>query len=159
MAYRTSTPKPPTPIKRLDSVNAKRLDTAADTFLHAPPGTKLATHDRSLMIEAIESRPGVHISERSDDYVAARFAAMRADAAGGPDPLIPPDGMAAGSTVAAEVKGNAKLERSKINAYLNRARTELSNAYGSGITKQPNPGDVETRAYELAQTDPEGKFR
>ncbi len=152
MAYRTSTPKTPPPIKRLDSVNAKRLDTAADTFLHAPPGTRLDANDRRLMIEAIESRPGVaSIAERSDDYVAARFAAMRADD-------VPTDGMAPGSVVAAEVKGAAKLERTKINAYLNRARSELQAAPGMR-SSFPNPGDVETRAYELAQTDPEGKFR
>jgi len=159
MAYRISTPKTPPPIKRLDSVNAKRLDVAADTFLHAPTGTKLEPHDRALMIGEIESRRDVHVAERSDDYIAQRYVCMRTDFGGGPDPLIPPDGMAANSTVAAEVKGNAKAERSKINAYLCRARTELANAYGSGITKQPNPGDVETRAYELAQTDPEGLFR
>jgi len=157
MAYRTD--RPVAPVKRLDGITAKRLDVAADAFLHAPSGTKLETHDRALMIGEIESRRDVHVAERSDDYIAQRYVCMRADAAGGPDPLIPPDGMAANSVVAAEVRGTAKLERSKINAYLNRARTELSNAYGSGITKQPNPGDVETRAFELAQTDPEGKFR
>ena len=152
MAYRTSTPKTPPPITRLDNANVKRLDAVADAFLVAPAGKTLDVNDRKLMLGEIKSRRGADVADRSDTYVAQRFACLRGDA-------VPDDGMAPGSIVAAEVKGNAKAERSKINAYLCRARTELSNAYGSGITKQPNPGDVETRAYELAQTDPEGLFR
>ena len=143
--------KKPPPIKRLDSANAKRLDSEAAGYLAAPPGTKLDANDRKLMIEAIEARPGVaSVAERPDDYLCARFVAMRGDD-------VPADGMSPGSVVYAEVKGGAKLERTKINAYLNRARTELS--AGAARSSFPNPGDVETRAYELAQLDPEGLFK
>ena len=152
MAYRTSAPNTPPPIARLDGANVKRLDSVADAFLVAPAGKTLDVNDRKLMLGEIKSRRGADVADRSDTYVAQRFACLRGDD-------VPADGMAPGSIVAAEFKGSAKAQRTKINAYLNRARTELSNAYGSGITKQPNPGDVETRAFELAQTDPEGKFR
>ena len=155
MAYRTSAPKPPTPT-RTDSSDNLRLDAAAAQFLEAGVPTKLLAKDRAAMIKAIENRPGVAtISERSDDYIAARFSAMRADAAGGPDPSFPPDGMAAGSTVAAEVVGNAKQMRTRQNLYLNHARNVLTNAANG---KMLNPSDVEDLAQQLAKSDPLGKF-
>jgi len=151
MAYRTSAPKPPTPITRVDSSDNLRLDAAAAVFLEAGVPTKLLA-----MIKAIENRPGVAtVAERSDDYVAARFSAMRADAAGGPDPSFPVDDMAIGSTVRAEVLGNAKEMRTRQNLYLNYARTVLTNA-GNG--KMLNPSDVEDLAAQFAKSDPLGKF-
>ena len=150
MAYRTSPPKTPPPIKRLDSVNAKRLDGEAKGFLAAPPGTRLDANDRRLMIEAIEARPNVvSIAERSDDYIAARFVAMRGDD-------VPADGMAPGSIVAAEVKGSAKQMRTRQNAYLNTARNQLV-AESNG--KMVNANEVEDRAYQLSKTDPLGLFQ
>ena len=156
MAYRTSAPKPPTPITRVDSSDNLRLDAAAAVFLGAGVPTKLLAKDRSAMIKAIESRPGVAtISERSDDYVAARFSAMRADAAGGPDPSFPDDGMAVGSTVYNEVVGDAKQQRTRQNAYLVYARTVLTAASNG---KMLTPSDVEDLALQFAKSDPLGKF-
>ena len=150
MAYRTTQPNTPPPITRLDSANVRRLDIAANTYLVAPAGKTLDVNDRKLMLGEIKSRRGADVADRSDTYVAQRFACLRGDD-------VPADGMAPGSIVAAEVKGSAKLERTKINRYLNRARTELS--AGAARSSFPNPGDVETRAYELAQLDPEGLFK
>ena len=156
MAYRISAPKPPTPSSRVDTSDTARLDAAAAVFLGAGVPTKLLAKDRAAMIKAIENRPGVAtISERSDDYVAARFSAMRADAAGGPDPSFPPDGMAAGSTVRAEVLGDAKQQRTRQNAYLNYARTQLTAAANGRML---NPSDVEDLALQFAKSDPLGKF-
>ena len=150
MAYRTSAPNTPPPIARLDGANVKRLDSVADAFLVAPAGKTLDVNDRKLMLGEIKSRRGADVADRSDTYVAQRFACLRGDD-------VPADGMAPGSIVAAEVKGSAKAQRARINAYLNRARTELS--AGAARSSFPNPGDVETRAYELAQLDPEGLFQ
>ena len=150
MAYRTSAPNTPPPIARLDGANVKRLDSVADAFLVAPAGKTLDVNDRKLMLGEIKSRRGADVADRSDTYVAQRFACLRGDD-------VPADGMAPGSIVAAEVKGSAKAQRARINAYLNRARTELS--AGAARSSFPNPGDVETRAYELAQLDPEGLFK
>ena len=150
MAYRTTQPNTPPPITRLDSANVRRLDIAANTYLVAPAGKTLDVNDRKLMLGEIKSRRGADVADRSDTYVAQRFACLRGDD-------VPADGMAPGSIVAAEVKGSAKAQRARINAYLNRARTELS--AGAARSSFPNPGDVETRAYELAQLDPEGLFK
>ena len=150
MAYRTSAPNTPPPIARLDGANVKRLDSVADAFLVAPAGKTLDVNDRKLMLGEIKSRRGADVADRSDTYVSQRFACLRGDD-------VPADGMAPGSIVAAEVKGSAKAQRARINAYLNRARTELS--AGAARSSFPNPGDVETRAYELAQLDPEGLFQ
>ena len=156
MAFRTSAPKPPTPSSRVDSSDNPRLDAAAAVFLEAGVPTKLLAKDRAAMIKAIENRPGVAtISERSDDYIAQRYVCMRADAAGGPDPSFPDDGMAVGSTVRAEVLGDAKQQRTRQNAYLVYARTVLTAAsQGRMLT----PSDVEDLAAQFAKSDPLGKF-
>ena len=157
MAFRTSAPKPPTPSSRVDSSDNLRLDAAAEVFLAAGVPTKLLAKDRAAMIKAIENRPKVaSVSEKSDDYICARYSAMRADAAGGiADPSFPPDGMAEGSTVRAEVLGDAKEMRTKQNLYLCYARTVLTAAANG---KMLTPSDVEDLAQQLAKSDPLGKF-
>ena len=155
MAYRTSAPNTPPPIARLDGANVKRLDSVADAFLVAPAGKTLDANDRKLMLGEIKSRRGADVADRSDTYVAQRFACLRGDAAGGPDPSFPPDGMAVGSTVYNEVVGDAKQMRTRQNLYLNHARNVLTNAANG---KMLNPSDVEDLAQQLAKSDPLGKF-
>ena len=158
MAYRTDRPVAPV-AQRLDGAVATRLDTVANEYLRLAEGVPLNLSDRTLMLQGVKALRGADVSDKSDTYLAQRYLLARArqDAGGGSDPTVPADGMAPGSVVAAEVKGTAKTERIKINAYLNRARSELS--AGSLRSQMPNPGDVETRAYELAQQDPEGLFK
>ena len=142
--------KKPTP--RIDSSTATRLDGVAAEFLKTT-GAKLNGADRGGMIIELESRRGVVVTDRSDDYVAARYAAMRAD-------VVPADGMAPGSTVRAEVLGNAREQRQRMNSYLNQAFGELlkEQRVNGGVSSLPNGCDVEDRARQLAKQDPKGLF-
>ena len=150
-SYRTDQPKPP--ITRPDSVNAKRLDAEAKGFLAAPVGTRLDANDRKMMITELESRRGVVVTDRSDDYIAARYAAMRED-------VVPEDGMAVGSVVRSEVLGSAREQRRRMNSYLCTAFTQLlkEQRADGGISSLPNGCDVEDRARQLAKQDPKGLF-
>ena len=149
MAYRTTQPNTPPPITRLDNANVKRLDAVADAFLVAPASKTLDANDRKLMLGEIKSRRGADVADRSDTYVAQRFACLRGDD-------VPADGMAPGSVVRAEVLGSAKAQRARQNSYLNVARNQLV-AESNG--KMVNANEVEDRAYQLSKTDPLGLFQ
>ena len=147
-----SNPMKPKPTPRIDSSTATRLDGVAAEFLKTT-GAKLNGADRGGMIIELESRRGVVVTDRSDDYVAARYAAMRAD-------VVPADGMAPGSTVRAEVLGGARELRQRTNSYLNQAFGELlkEQRVNGGVSSLPNGCDVEDRARQLAKLDPKGLF-
>lgn len=154
------------PIQRLDAALKTRLVATANQVLDANGDKRLDARDRELMLGELElSGPQIDRT-KSDVYLAQRFRLRMDDAfvgsqpslsTGAVDPFVPRDGMAAGSTVQSEVLGSGKEQRRRVNAYLNQARTELS--AGSMRSQQPNPGDVEDRAAELAKADPKGFFR
>ena len=150
-----SNPMKPKPTPRIDSSTATRLDGVAAEFLKTT-GAKLNGVDRGGMIIELESRRGVVVTDRSDDYIAARYAAMRADVA---DPL-PADGMAPGSVVRSEVLGSAREQRRRMNSYLCTAFTQLlaEQRVNGGVSSLPNGCDVEDRARQLAKQDPKGLF-